>query len=80
MARHPIEHVKVVRSKGRDYYYFNTGTKKNGKPIYGRLPDFSDPGFWNSYASFKAGRTRRLETAFTVAKLAAALPASRRAA
>lgn len=70
MAKLPrLPHVKFVKAKGRVYAYFNTGTKKDGKPIYHRMPDPSSAGFFESYASFKAGRTRRSAPAYTVAKL-----------
>lgn len=64
-----LDHVKTVHAKGRVYYYFNTGVMKDDKPVYARLPDRSAPGFFDSYASFMAGRTRRAKTAYTVADL-----------
>lgn len=72
MAKAPsLEHVKFVRAKGKRYAYFNTGQKKlNGRTVYVRMPDFGTPGFYDSYASFKAARTRRETAAYTVAKLA----------
>lgn len=55
-----IPHVKRVRSKGRDYYYFNTGVRNSkGATIYKRLPDIRAPEFGDVLAAFKAGRTRR---------------------
>src|SRR3546814_9817219 len=57
-----LPHVKRVRSKGRDYYYFDTGTKNDhGKRIYNRLPDIKAPNFGDVYAAMKAGVTRRAE-------------------
>ncbi len=77
MARLPkLDHVKYVRSKGRLYAYFNTGTKKNGRQIYARLPDPGAVGFFDSYAAYKAGRTRRQTAAYTIAALAKAYEAS----
>lgn len=72
MARKPpkIEHVKHVLRGAKWYSYFNTGRKLDGKPIYARLPDHSSAGFWDSYASFKAGRTKRMATEYTVETLA----------
>lgn len=71
MAKLPnLEHVKYVRSKGKLYAYFNTGQKDNGKPIYARLPDPSAPGFYDSYAAFKAGRTKRAKVEYTIADMA----------
>lgn len=65
-----LDHVKYVHRRGRVYAYFNTGQKKAGKPIYARLPDPASPGFYASYAAFKAGRTKRATPSYTVAKLA----------
>src|SRR3546814_606148 len=57
-----LPHVKRVRSKERDYYYFDTGTKNDhGKRIYNRLPDIKAPNFGDVYAAMKAGVTRRAE-------------------
>ena len=71
MAKLPnLEHVKYVRSKGKLYAYFNTGQKANGKPIYARLPDPSAPGFYDSYAAYKAGRTKRAQIKYTISDLA----------
>lgn len=68
-----LPHVKRVRSKGRDYYYFDTGTVNDaGKPVLRRLPDLKAHDFGDKYAAFKAGRTRRAAKAsplLTVAKL-----------
>lgn len=67
-----LPHVKRVRSKGRDYYYFDTGLKnERGKPTYNRLPDIKSPDFGDVYAGMKAGITRRadVETALTVTML-----------
>lgn len=74
MVRKPpkIEHVKHVRRGLKWYSYFNTGQRKDGKPIYARLPEHCSVGFWDSYASYKAGRTKRANAAeYTVARLAA---------
>lgn len=55
-----IPHVKTVRSKGRTYYYFNTGVRNpKGVPIYKRLPDIRADHFGDVYAAYKAGRTKR---------------------
>lgn len=67
-----LPHVKRVRSKGRDYYYFDTGTKSaTGKPVYKRLPDIKAPNFGDVYAAMKAGVTRRADVSpiLTVGKL-----------
>lgn len=66
----PLEHVKYVLARGRWYAYFNTGRiKENGKPVYVRMPHPSEPGFFDSYGSFKAGRTRRARAAYSVGDL-----------
>lgn len=72
MVRKPprLPHVKFVRAKGKTYAYFNTGQKLNGKPIYARLPDWGSTGFFDSYAAFKAGRTKRKPQGYTVRSLA----------
>ncbi len=71
-ARKPprLEHVKFVRKGAAWYAYFNTGQKRDGKPIYAPMPKWGTTGFFDSYASLKAGRTRRAATAYTVANLA----------
>lgn len=77
MVKQPhIKHVKRARSKGRTYYYFNTGLKRDGKPIYNRLPDLASPSFWASYATMKAARERRGKTQYTVASACDAYEAS----
>jgi integrase len=71
MPRKPpkLEHVKYVRSRGHLYAYFNTGQKKNGKPIYNRLPDPGAIGFHDSYAAMVGGRTKRQKVGYTVADM-----------
>ena len=72
MARKPpsIDHVKHVWNGKKWYSYFNTGQKRDGKPIYARLPDFSSASFWPSYAARKAHRdARQSSNAYTVADL-----------
>lgn len=65
-----LPHVKYVLSRGNWYAYFNTGrVKDDGKPVYARMPHPSEPGFYGSYSSFMAGRTRRANAAYTVANL-----------
>lgn len=51
---------RVCPKRGGIYYYFRTGRlNPRGRPIYARLPDIKDPGFWDSVAAFRAARTRR---------------------
>lgn len=52
-------HVHKKSAKGRTYYYFDTGARKNNKPILKRLPDLRDDGFARAYAAAKAARKRR---------------------
>ena len=68
MAKRLPEHVKRVRSRGREYLYFNTGKKNaNGQPIRTPLPPMSSPSFWASYATMKAARDRRVKPHYTIA-------------
>lgn len=79
MVKRPAlpEHVKRVRSKGREYLYFNTGRKDGrNRPIRERLPPMSAPSFWPTYASLKAGRERRAKAVYTVASACDAYEAS----
>lgn len=71
MAKLPrLRHVKYVHAKGKVYAYFDTGKKVDGKPIYGALPHPGAIGFYDSYASMLAGRSRRSNPVYTVAALA----------
>lgn len=71
MAKLPkLEHVKYVKAKGKLYAYFNTGKKKDGKPIYRRLPAPSSVGFYDSYAAMKGAREKRQAVSYTIANLA----------
>lgn len=72
MARKPpsLEHVKYVTRRGKVYAYFNTGQKRDGKPIYAPMPQPGSVGFFDSYAALKAGRTKRAKPGYTVANLA----------
>lgn len=71
MAKLPkLDHVKYVRSKGKLYAYFNTGKKKDGRPIYTRLPPPSSAGFYESYAAMKSAREKRQAISYTIADLA----------
>lgn len=72
-----LDHVKYVRRRGKVYAYFNTGRKKDDKPIYSRLPDPAGPSFYQSYASFKAARDRRAAPSYTVTALADDFAASK---
>lgn len=62
------DHVKRVRSRGREYLYFNTGKKNaNGQPIRAPLPPLSSPSFWPSYGTLKGARDKLAVRAYTVA-------------
>lgn len=69
MAKRPRlpEHVKRVRSKGREYLYFNTGKKNaRGNPVRVKLPPMSSPSFWPTYGTLKAARDRKAPNVYTV--------------
>lgn len=53
------KYVKRVRSKGRDYLYFDTGKRVDGKKVYSRLPDLRSPSFGGSYAAMMGHRNRK---------------------
>lgn len=52
--------VKVVRAKGKRYYYFDTGRLVDGKKVFNRLPDPKSPDFGNTYAIMLGHRNRGL--------------------
>ena len=62
-------HVKTVKRNGAEYLYFNTGQKRDGRPIYTRLPAMSSADFWPVYSALCAGRTKRAKPRYTVATL-----------
>lgn len=71
MAKLPkLDHVKYVRSKGKLYAYFNTGKKKDGRPIYTSLPSPAAVEFYESYAAMKSAREKRQAIGYTIANLA----------
>lgn len=65
-----LPNVKWVRAHGRDYAYFNTGKKKDGRPVYARLPDPAAPQFHATYASYLAARNRQAAVQYTVGEMA----------
>lgn len=71
MRHKTILYVKRVKARGNWYYYFDTGTKKDGKTVYKRLPDPSSREFGRVYAALLGHRTRRVspEVLMTVSKL-----------
>lgn len=77
MAKTPrLEHVKYVRSRGKLYAYFNTGKKKDGKPIRVALPSPASPTFFQVYGRLKAARDKLQAEAYTVASACNAYEAS----
>ena len=52
------KYVRRVRSKGKDYYYFDTGKRVDGKKVYSPLPDLRSPNFGGSYAALMGHRNR----------------------
>lgn len=64
MPRELLPHIKRVRTKGKDYFFFNTGQKRaNGATIYATMPAPTDPKFPGRYAAMCAGRTKRANIA-----------------
>lgn len=72
MPRDLPKHVRRKVAKGKTYYYFDTGTKANGKPVLKRLPDLRDPDFGRMLSAAQSGRTRRgkINGVLTIAGLA----------
>jgi integrase len=56
--------------------YFNTGKKRDGKPVRTALPPMSSPSFWPVYAGLKASRDRAPKAVYTVASACDAYEAS----
>lgn len=55
------KYLRKKSAKGRDYYYFDTGTKsEDGRPILTPLPNPKAPEFGDCYARAKAARSTRL--------------------
>lgn len=54
-----LKHVRRVRAKGRDYFYFNTGKVVNGKKVWTRLPDVNTREFHSTYAAMLGHRHRQ---------------------
>ena len=55
------KHVRRVRSKGRDYYYFDTGKRVGTKKVYAALPSIRSPQFGATYATLLGHRNRVAE-------------------
>lgn len=65
-----IPHLKFVRRNGREYCYFNTGIKVDGKIVRVPCRHPSQPGFGEQYGALCAGRTKRAQPTYTVPDLA----------
>lgn len=65
----PGVHRKTA--KGRTYYYFDTGARRNGKPVFKRLPDIRDIEFGPAYSTALTikSRSKPKATAITVPQL-----------
>lgn len=63
------KHVRRVRAKGRDYYYFDTGKEVGGKKVYARLPDLKDPSFWQAHSAMMGHRNRTPQHLLTIPAL-----------
>lgn len=57
-----LKYVKKVRSKGKDYYYFDTGKTVDGKKVYARLPSPKSLEFGGVYAALRGHRSRAPRT------------------
>lgn len=60
MAKDRLDHVKIVRRRGKVYHYFRTGDKgPNGNEILKRLPDIKDTDYGAKYSIYLAVRRKR---------------------
>ncbi len=57
------KYVKRVRSKGREYLYFDTGKVVDGKRLMTRLPPLRSMEFGGSYAALMGHRNRKTKSA-----------------
>jgi integrase len=56
------KYVKRVRSKGREYLYFDTGKVVDGKRLMTRLPPLRSMEFGGSYAALMGHRNRKTKS------------------
>ena len=54
-----LPYLRRKRAKGKDYYYFDLGTRSDGTRELLPLPHIRDPRFGDCYARAKATRTNR---------------------
>jgi integrase len=66
------KHVRRKVAKGREYFYFATGVKVDGKEVLKPLPHVRDPDFGRMLSAAQSGRTRRekVQGVLTIAALA----------
>lgn len=57
--QHNLKYIKRVKARGKVYLYFDTGAKKDGKPILKPLPDPKSRDFGGAYAALLGHRNRR---------------------
>ncbi|RKE50334.1 tyrosine recombinase XerC [Sphingomonas sp. PP-CC-1A-547] len=57
------KYVKRVRSKGKEYLYFDTGKVVDGKRLMTRLPPLRSMEFGGSYAALMGHRNRKAKSA-----------------
>jgi len=57
-----LKWIKTVRSKGKEYLYFDTGKLVDGKKVFKRLPDPKSPDFMTIYAIMQGHRNRGNKT------------------
>jgi integrase len=53
------KHVRRVRAKGKDYYYFDTGKIVGGKKVWAPLPALRSDEWGGAYATLLGHRNRR---------------------
>jgi hypothetical protein len=54
-----LPYLRRKKAKGKDYYYFDLGTRSDGTRELLPLPSIKDPRFGDCYARAKATRTNR---------------------
>lgn len=63
------KYVKRVMSKGKAYYYFDTGKRVGTKKVYVPLPDLRDVAFGGKYATLVGHRNRAPAEILTIPRL-----------
>jgi len=62
-----LKYVKNVRAKGNWYAYFDTGERKNGKPVHAPMPAPSSTAFFVAYGRMKTAREKLRSKEYTIA-------------